>query len=299
MVAAEVFRYVPSDPRLGRHVNHDPRSRRFPVRPVFGSPFRSVRWQRRVPVWDQGALGSCTGNAGLGCLGTDPFFATVDPAERGALGDFTERGAVALYAAATTWDTFPGTYPPDDTGSDGLSVAKALTNAGMISGYRHAFSVPDLLAGLMAAPCIVGTEWSEGMWNPNSQGLIHPTGAVQGGHEYVCDELIRAGDPFGSMGVTAPVDMLGFTNSWGESWADGGRHFMSVDEFGWLLARQGDATFFVAASERPPSPLPDPDAPPAPPAPDYPDYPDDPDESDDPDRVLAAAFRYWLAAKGL
>src|SRR5690349_3550882 len=63
----------PADPRLGRHVNHDPRSRRFPVRtaPV---PLRTVEHERHVGVFQQGDLGSCTGNAALGCMATGPFW---------------------------------------------------------------------------------------------------------------------------------------------------------------------------------------------------------------------------------
>lgn len=265
-------RYAANDRRLGRHVNHDPRSRRFPMR-VGTVELRSVRHRRQVPIWDQGDLGSCTGNAALGCLGTDPFFGTVSDVERAALGGWTEQGAVSLYAAATTWDGFPGTYPPEDTGSDGLSVAKALHNAHMIAGYRHAFTLPDLLGGLMETPCIVGTEWLSGMWNPDADGVIRPAGSLEGGHEYVCDEFVRAGDVFGSSRGVATVDMLGFTNSWSMSWADSGRHYMRADEFGWLLDRQGDATFFVPATEPAPTPEPVVEA--------------------DPDVELADALRGW------
>jgi hypothetical protein len=272
MADAEVIRYVPADRRLGRHVNHDPRSRRFPMRASGGVLLRSVRWQRRVPIWDQGDLGSCTGNAGLGCLATDPFFATVDDTERNALGGWSEQGAVALYAAATTWDNFPGSYPPEDTGSDGLSVAKALTNAGMIAGYRHAFSLADLVSGLMVTPCIVGTEWLSGMYDHDPLGIIHPSGRVEGGHEYICDEYVQAGDTFGTARQVAAVDLLGFTNSWGTGWADDGRHFMPAAEFGELLARQGDATFFLPAGLPAPEPVPVPV---------------------DPDQVLADALRVW------
>lgn len=208
----------------------------------------------------------------MGCLGTDPFFGTVSDVERGALGGWSQDGAIALYAAATTWDPFPGTYPPEDTGSDGLSVAKALHNAGMIAGYRHAFSIGELVAGLMVTPCIVGTEWTSGMYDHDLYGLIHPTGAAQGGHEYVCDEFVRAGDPYGLARTPAAEDLLGFTNSWGVDWADDGRHYMTVREFAGLLGRQGDATFFVPAGD----PVPEPEPVPV-----------------DPDRVLADALRGW------
>ena len=39
-------------------------------------------------------------------------------------GDATagEQFAVALYSDATKVDAYPGTYPPDDTGSSGLAI---------------------------------------------------------------------------------------------------------------------------------------------------------------------------------
>ena len=47
---------------LGRHINHDPESRRYAY-PETDRVLQSVRWPRRTPVLDQGNLGSCTGNA--------------------------------------------------------------------------------------------------------------------------------------------------------------------------------------------------------------------------------------------
>jgi hypothetical protein len=34
-------------------------------------------WTRRIPVLDQGDLGSCTGNAATGVLGSEPFYGTL------------------------------------------------------------------------------------------------------------------------------------------------------------------------------------------------------------------------------
>lgn len=31
----------------------------------------TLRWERRVPIWDQGGIGSCTGHAMAGLIGTD------------------------------------------------------------------------------------------------------------------------------------------------------------------------------------------------------------------------------------
>jgi hypothetical protein len=245
MVTPYRSRYLrPADPRLGRHINHDPRSRRFPVRAT--EPIESVQHVRHVPIFNQGNVGSCTGNAAVGCMGTGTFFATIDDDERRRY-PLDEDGAVKVYTEATLIDPFDGTYPDQDTGSDGLSVAKVLEGAGLISGYSHAFDIHEMVAGLMHTPCIVGTEWTDGMFTPDAEGIIHPTGTAAGGHEYVCD------------GYDAERGLLWFTNSWGTSWAWSGRHAMPVDEFASLLSRDGDATFFVPSDQPAPEPVPVPD----------------------------------------
>jgi hypothetical protein len=267
-VASDRLQYVPQDRRLGRNVNHDPRSRRFPVRSDV--PIGSVDHVRHVGIFDQGDIGSCTGNAALGCLATGPFWHSLSESSRehGPLSptgriSWSREGAEAVYSAATLIDPFPGDWPPEDTGSDGLSVAKVLKAAGWISGYRHAFSLSDLLAGLMQVPCIVGTEWMSAMNDPNDEGIAHPVGRTEGGHEYICD------------GYEADRGLLWFTNSWGVGWGSLGTFAMPAEEFGILLDRQGDATFFVPLTE--PQPEPEPER--------------------DPDAILAGKLRDWAAIR--
>lgn len=231
-----------ADPRYGRNVHHDSLSRRYPF-DTSGISVKSVRWQRRVPVWDQKRLGSCTGNAGLGCLGTGPFYPTVS-AE--TVFPFTEAGAVKVYSAATQIDDAPEQYPPTDTGSDGLSVAKVLQKAGLISGYQHTFTLDDALKALQVVPLIVGTVFLADMEEPNSSGLVSVSGAELGGHEYVCDEYDEQ------------RGWVGFTNSWGSAWGVNGRFYMQAEDFGKLLERDGDVVAFTPNSQPPPQPTPDP-----------------------------------------
>lgn len=253
-----------ADPRLGRHVNHDPRSRRFPVR-APSVPVVSIQHERHVPVFDQGSLGSCTGNAAVGCMGTGAFFGTVSGLDR--VYPFDEGGAVMCYGDATRIDSYPGQYPPDDTGSDGLSVAKALKARGEISGYEHAFSLAQGLQGLMVRPQIVGINWYEGMFDPSPEGIVHPTGSLAGGHEPVWD------------GYDDARGLCWFTNSWSEAWGKAGRFAIPAEEFGKLLEQDGDVTSFVPITSPSPAPVP----------------------GGDPvtalDRALWAATRGWSAAR--
>jgi hypothetical protein len=248
-VTEPTVRRIPEKPgagRLGRHVRHDPRSLSYLV-PETTTPTTAM-WTRRVPVFDQGNTGSCTGNAAAGVLGTSPFYETL-PA--GLVDD--EREAVSLYSAATALDDYPGTYPPTDTGSDGLSVAKAAQKAGLISGYQHITSVAAAQTAIISGPFIVGCNWWTSMDSPDGNGLVKVSGTVRGGHEFACH------------GYDATADLWWFTNSWGTGWGKDGKFCMSSASFAKLLADQGDATVFLAVAPFPPQPpAPVPPGPPAP-----------------------------------
>jgi hypothetical protein len=240
-------RRIPStDPRLGRHVRHDSRSRAYAY-PTAGLSLVSTKHTRRIGVLDQGQLGSCTGNAGIGCIGTDPYYDTLAP----ALKPFTlnEEGAVALYSAATKLDDEPGQYPPTDTGSDGLSIAKALQAAGEISGYQHTFSLNDALLALTQTPVITGVNWYEAMFSPLADGRLVVDGGVAGGHEFVVDEL------------DVENQRVWMTNSWANSWGIAGRAYLTWDDWGRLLSEQGDVTIFTPLSQPAPTPTPVPPSP--------------------------------------
>lgn len=242
--------------RLGRHVNHDPRSRAFAyaaTAPVLVTTYH----ERVVPIFDQGNLGSCTGNASTGALGTKPFFATLPPGTT-----LNESVAVDVYSAATAIDGFDGQYKPDDTGSDGLSVAKVLKSRGLIAGYQHAFGLQQALAALQNYPVITGVPWYEGFDNPDSAGRVKISGQVRGGHEF---EVV---------GVDVENREVRAANSWGEGYADKGYFTFSWDDWARLLGEQGDVTILLPLTVPPPQPSVHTD-----------------------DEVLAAALHKWLDSR--
>lgn len=187
--------------------------------------------------------------------------------------DADERQAVALYAAATHLDDVHGQYPPTDTGSTGVAVAKATRKAGLIAGFQHAFSLDTALKALAVSPLIVGVSWYEGFDQPDANGLVTISGQVRGGHEFLL------------FGVDAEQRRVVARNSWGTSWGVQGTFSFSWDDFGRLLSEDGDATLFVPLTSPAPTPTPTPPGPSPTP--------------DDVDRALAAAARSWLTAKGL
>lgn len=209
--------------RYGRHVEHDEASKLFPA---ATRPLADVFHEHVGPILDQGQLGSCTGNAAAQALNTRPLYVT----GRRLLG---EGDAVAIYSWATHHDGIKGVFPPDDTGSSGLAVAKALHALGLIVGYRHAFGLAHTLGALTVAPVIIGTVWTDAMEEPDADGTIHFEGSVMGGHETCL------------VGIDVEGQRVRGLNSWSESWGDGGFYWLSWNDLGELLHDQGDATVLI------------------------------------------------------
>lgn len=213
--------------RLGRHIEHDPRSRAFAMYPSDLGPIKVVKHRRYGSIFDQGQFGSCTGNALAGAINTAPLHKT------GARA-LVEADAVKLYAAATVLDGYAGTYPPDDTGSSGLAVCKAGMKAGYLTGYKHAFSIQAALASLTVTPVITGIPWYEGFDKPDADGMVVIAGQIRGGHEIEVDAILKVG----SLAET----IVELPNSWGTSWGLGGKFRMTAATWAALLEQQGDVT---------------------------------------------------------
>jgi hypothetical protein len=223
-------RYEPTDPRLGRHVHHDEASRDYAY-PATTAQLRTVRHWSHIGILDQGQLGSCTGNAAVKAISHTAFWPLAKAVLNADLGA-DEVYAVGVYSDATRLDPYPGSFPPDDTGSDGLSVAKVLKNRGLISGYTHAFSLEAFLTAVSRQSVIIGIPWYDGMFNPDANGFINISGNLAGGHEVCVDQ------------INVEEKWVGFPNSWGRTWGVKGRAKMSWDTAGRLLSEQGDVTIF-------------------------------------------------------
>lgn len=215
--------------RLGRHVEHDERSRAFAV-PEADVAIRSVTHRRYGYPLDQGQLGSCTGNAIAGWLNTAPAHKANTPLMR-------EADAVRFYSEATRIDGIDGRYPPTDTGSSGLAVAKAAKAEGRIAGYRHAFSLHAALLALQTLPVITGVVWYEGFDSPDANGRVKISGQIRGGHEF---ELL--GFELASTNEPLLDGLIKAENSWGLSYGLRGRFYFTARTFAELLADSGDVT---------------------------------------------------------
>jgi hypothetical protein len=223
MPASEIYRQQLKEShvdgmRLGRHVEHDPRSKEFGAQRA--PKIVSVKHDAKGLPLDQGQIGSCTANALCGALDSAPNFNGGAPLD--------EPKAVTIYELETQLEGEP--YPPNDPGGSGLMVCKAAKEMGLISAYHHAFGIDHALGALVERPVITGINWYEGFDHPDRSGLVQISGSVRGGHEIVADE------------IDAEQELVWFWNSWGTGWGVGGRFCMSFDTWSRLLEERGDVT---------------------------------------------------------
>jgi hypothetical protein len=226
--------------RLGRHFKWDSRSLAYPyqVRRKQAA-LADQLWPRSIPILDQGNVGSCTGNAITGLLGTAPFWASL-PAGHPALN---EAFALREYSEAENIDG-DGPYPPNDNGSSGSSAAQAAKNDGYLGGYTHVSGAADMADALQDGPLIVGVNWYEGFDNPASSGLVKISGSVRGGHEF----LVR--------GVQVASKLFRADNSWGLGYGVQGSFEFSWVTMDRLFSEQGDCTVGVPLTAPAPVPVP-------------------------------------------
>ncbi len=227
-----VITVAQQDPRLGRQVVHDPRSRRFafPAGVLPDKPARRIRHRIWGPTpVPQQRVGCCTG---------------VDQAVKCNAAGNRVNGEIlglshaeAIYRRASTLDPFDGQWPPDDTGSSGLAACKAAAEFGWITRYEWLFAgarqVLAALAGDATRPgrCVgVGTWWTSEMFHPDPETLIvKPAGPRVGGHQWT----VTGWDPY--------HDALEGLCWWGPHWGDRGRFRIRFNDLDVLLADDGDA----------------------------------------------------------
>jgi hypothetical protein len=227
--------------------------------------------------------GNCTGFAGTGWLGTDRkgvtgggTVAITTTAAASSQGIFNagvhmlnDAFGVKLYSLATRLDSINGTYPPTDTGSSGIGIAKALVALGLSTTYQHAFSMDALNSALQSGPVLIGVPWYNSCYRPDSSGLIpvDKGSGLAGGHEL---ELV----------AWDGTDRYKVANSWGDRWGVSGYGYFNTAGLTSLLGERGDVTVPNLATVPPVPPLPAPVP-----------------TSDD--ATLWAAAKTWAAKKGL
>jgi hypothetical protein len=149
------------------------------------------------------------------------------------------------------WAQLVDEWPGEDY--DGTSVRagfQVLQTQGHIKNYVWAQSEYDIFDFVASTgPVVMGTNWYDGMFDPDSAGVLNLTGAVVGGHAWLL------------YGVTADFYLM--QNSWGLWGLPGGTAKIRRADVARLLQEDGEAGAGVEVSITP-EPPPNPDEPPPP-----------------------------------
>jgi hypothetical protein len=215
------------DRRLDWVPRFDERSRDYGIRSaVAPTRIRSKRWTPG-PILDQGSEGACVGFAATAEALATPVLVTKIPREPDAF-------AHGVYRNAQRIDQWEG---ENYEGTSVLAGMKVMRNLGLIREYRWAFGVNDVVIGLInSGPVVLGTYWYDGMYEAPF-GVLHPEGAVVGGHAY----LLTAYNHSSTNPLLIGQRTVTVQNSWGRGWGQGGLAEMTLEDLGTLLDNDGEA----------------------------------------------------------
>lgn len=201
---------------LGRRIEFDEESRNYPIRATITAVTpRSYTW-RCLTYLNQGSEGACVGYSISHEINARPL-------ER-RITTFLAR---LLYKEAQKIDEWQGEAYEGTSILAGMKVSKDL---GFFDEYRWAFGIDDLVLALgYKGPTICGVPWFDGMFDPDANGVLHPTGAIAGGHAIL------------ATGVNVTTKMIRLHNSWGQAWGVNGDAYISFADMAILLQQQGEA----------------------------------------------------------
>jgi hypothetical protein len=221
------------DVRLDRVIQFDERSRNYGTSEInVKRKPRSYSW--KCNEWfDQGREGACVAYALSHELAARPC----------EIKGISDKWMVEnVYWEAQKIDPWEGgVYPGANPRYEGTSVlagVSILHKKGFFDEYRWAFGIDELIMALgYNGPAVLGVRWYEGMFSPDSNGYINPTGKITGGHAIM------------AYGVNLKKEHIILRNSWGKSWGMNGDCFLSFADTESLLKQQGEAVFLIGRKE--------------------------------------------------
>lgn len=203
---------------LGRLPAPDARDAHYTLRKIVPKkPTAEHRHWRTGPVLDQGQVPQCVAYAWCGFLESSPIRTKA------------HESPMDIYRAARLVDEWEG------ENYDGTSVragAKVMQDEGHIAQYVWATKADEVANWILSAqggPVVMGTDWHDSMFNPDSKGLVRLDGNITGGHAWLI------------YGFNRGTNLFFAQNSWGTGWGRNGRFLIRFDDLETLLADQGEA----------------------------------------------------------
>ena len=149
---------------------------------------------------------------------------------------YTNQNGHDFYEQCNITDGTPGLQ----SGTSCRTMAKTGKRLGMWSVYAFATRMAEIDYWLLnEGSLMVGTEWTMGMFAPDANNIIHPTGSIAGGHAWLLNGKI----PGFKHGIT----------SWGPDFGINGGFWISDTEFEALFHQQGEAIAAVEVAKVDPS----------------------------------------------
>jgi hypothetical protein len=207
--------------KLNRTPNPDPRDQKFLIK----NHFRLNRVQLSQKYWDanvwwgdQGDTPHCVGYSWAHWFEDGPVL---------HIGRPPKIKPNKIYENAQRLDEWAG---EDYEGTSVRGGVKYLKSVGAVRSYYWAFDINTIAQYILNyGPVVVGTDWTDGMFEPDKTGLIRASGSIAGGHAYVLN------------GVDTRTKRFRIKNSWGRSWGVQGHAFIRFSDMATLIARQGEA----------------------------------------------------------
>ncbi len=214
---------VTEDRRLDRIPQTDERNKEYPISTIVPVSIRSKVW-RLLQRLDQGQEGQCV-------LYAWHHEACALPVARKTPTPELIRDRYYRAQMIDPWEG--GEYPgatPNYGGTSVLAGAQVMKDAGFFKEFRWAFNLNEVLRAVAhEGPVVIGVDWYEAMFRPDSRGLIKIGGSVAGGHSV----LIR--------GIDLSKREVIIRQSWGRGHGVNGDVRLGFDDLEKLLAEGGDA----------------------------------------------------------
>lgn len=230
---------------LDRKFTLDWRSLDYPVSSLVEGMYRPRSYTWGIDSWlDQGQEGACVGYAYAHELIARPVV---------VVGINNEYARNIYWEAQMVDEWEGGAYPgaaPVYEGTSVLAGAKTLQTQGFFSSYSWGLDAEEVARGVgYFGPAVLGTNWYEGMFNPDPQGFLRPTGRLSGGHAIlICGIKIVYNSYLTWRNRTwRDVDFqrsyVVVHNSWGKEWGNNGRAKISLTDLARLMSEDGDVCF--------------------------------------------------------